>query len=113
MKPAVVSDKQLMSAIDFDARSVAELRACTERALIAEGNLKRVKAIQMKNFSDLPIGAQEREAYASEAYAAAMAEQASAAAALEEVKAARAHARLTIDIWRTLEASHRIVSSYP
>ncbi len=113
MKKAMVSDRQLMQAIDFDGRSAAELRACIERALIAEGNVKRVKAREMKNFSDLPLAAQEREAYASDAYAAALAEEARAAAALEEVKAARAHARLTIDIWRTLEASHRIVSSYP
>ncbi len=67
----------------------------------------------MQKVSDLPITAQEREAYASEAYAAAMEEEARAAAALDEVKAARAHARLTVDIWRRLEASHRIVGSYP
>lgn len=80
-----------------------------ERALIAEGNLKRVKAQVMKTFRALPVTAQEREAYASKSYAAAVEEEAKAAAALEEVKAARAHARLTIDIWRTLEASHRVV----
>ena len=109
----MVTDRQLMQAIDFDRHSAAELRACMERAGIAEGNLKRVKALEMKKHGDLSITAQEREAYASEAYAAAMEEEARAAAALEEMKAARAHARLTIDIWRTLEASHRIVSSYP
>ena len=53
-----------------------------ERALIAEGNLMHVKAQVMKTFSELPITAQEREAYASEAYAAAMEEEAKAAAAL-------------------------------
>jgi hypothetical protein len=113
VKTAAITDRQLMQAIDFDGRSAAELRACMERASIAEGNLKRVKALEMKKVSDLAVTAQEREAYASEAYALAMEEEARAAAALEEVKAARAHARLTIDIWRTLEASHRIVGSYP
>ena len=57
--------------------------------------------------------AQEREAYASVSYAAAVAEETKAAAAQEEIKAAWANARLTIDIWRTLEASHRVVSTYP
>jgi hypothetical protein len=109
----MMTDSQLMQAIDFDGRSTAELRACMERALIAEGNLKRVKAQVMKTFSNLPVTAQEREAYASEAYAAAMEEEAKAAAALEQIKAARAHARLTIDIWRALEASHRVISTYP
>ncbi len=110
---ATVSDAHLMQAIEFDGNSAAELRVCMERALLAEGNLKRVKALEMKKVSELSLTAQEREAYASEAYAAAMAEEARAAAALEEVKAARAHARLTIEIWRTLEASHRVVSTYP
>ncbi len=111
MKKATVTDRELMLAIEFDGRSASELRTRTERALIAEGNLKRVKAQMMKTFSGLPITAQEREAYASEA--SAMEEEAKAAAALEEIKAARAHARLTIDVWRTLEASHRVVSTYP
>ena len=82
-------------------------------ALIAEGNLRRVKAQVMKTFGELPMTAQESEAYASEFYAAAVEEEAKAAAALEEIKAVRAHTRLTIDIWRRLEASHRVVSKYP
>jgi hypothetical protein len=113
VKKAIVTDSQLMQAIAFDGRSSTELRACMERALIAEGKLKRVKAQVMKTFGDLPVTAQEREAYASEAYAAAMEEEAKAAAALEEIKAARAHARLTIDVWRALEASRSVVSTYP
>jgi hypothetical protein len=48
-----------------------------------------------------------------ESYATAVEEEAKAAAALEEIKAARAHAGLTIDIWRRLEASRRVVSKYP
>ena len=44
----MVTDRQLMQAVDFDGRSAADLRACMERALIAEGNLKRVKAQVMK-----------------------------------------------------------------
>ena len=113
MKKAMVTGGHLMQAVDFDGRSAGELRSRIERALIANANVKRVKAIEMKNFSDLAIAAQEREAYASEAYAAAMEVEAKAEAALKEIKAARTHARLTIDIWRILEASHRIVSSYP
>jgi hypothetical protein len=86
VKKAIVTDSQLMQAIAFDGHSSAELRACLERALIAEGKLKRFKAQVMKTFSDPPVTAQEGEAYASEAYAAAMDEEAKAAAALEEIK---------------------------
>jgi len=66
VKKAIVTDSQLMQAIAFDGRSSAGLRACLECPLIAEGNLKRVKAQVMKTFSDLPVTAQEREAHASE-----------------------------------------------
>ncbi len=109
----MISDRQLLSSIEFDGKSAAELRVRMEHALVAEGNLKRAKALEMKKFDQLPIAAQEREAYASEAYAVAVIEQARAAAALEELKAARAHARLTIEIWRTLETSHRAISRFP
>jgi hypothetical protein len=109
----MISDTQLLSAIEFDGASAGELRTCIERALIAEGNLKRVKAMEMRKHDHLPLGAQEREAYASEAYEAAMIEEARAAAALEYIKAARAHARLTIEIWRSMESLHRAVSRYP
>ena len=61
-----MTDSQVMRAIAFDGRSSAELRVCMERALIAEGNLKRVKAQVLKTFSGLPVTAQKREAYASE-----------------------------------------------
>ena len=81
---ATVTERQLVQAVEFDGRSSADIWACMER-----------------------------EGYASETCAAPMVEEAKAAAALEEIKAARAHARLTIDIWRTLEASHRVVSTYP
>lgn len=57
-----MTDSQLAPAIAFDGRSSPGLRACLERALIAEGNLKRVKAQVMKTVSDLPVTAQEREA---------------------------------------------------
>jgi hypothetical protein len=109
----MISDNKLLSAIEFDGASAGELRACTERALIAEGNLKRVKALEMKKYDHLPLSAQEREAYASEAYEAAMVEEAKATASLEQIKAARAHARLTIEIWRVIESSYRAVSRYP
>ena len=110
---AMVTGGQLMQAIDFDGRSAGELCGCMERTLIAGGNLKRVMAQVMKTFSGLPAAAQERQAYASDAHAAAMEEEAKAAAALEEIKAARAHARLTIEIWRILDASYRAVSVCP
>lgn len=109
----VISDKQLMRAIEFDGTSAAALGACIQRAALAEGQLKRVKALEMKKVDHLPLAAQEREAYASGAYEAAMIEDAQATAALEELKAARAHARLTVEIWRTFESSHRAIARYP
>jgi hypothetical protein len=44
-------------------RLTLQLPCRLERALITDGNLKRVKAQVMKTFNDLPVTAQEREAY--------------------------------------------------
>jgi hypothetical protein len=110
---ALISDRQFVAALKFDSSSIDELSACVARSLRAEGAVKRVKALEMQKVAHLPLAAQEREAFASDAWHEAMLEEAAAAAALEQVKAARAHARLTIEIWRSMEGSYRTISRFP
>ena len=110
MAAVAITDPQVMAAIDFDRTSGATLASCIETSILAEGQLKRIKALEMRKHDRLPLAAQEREAHASKAYRNAVANYAKAMADLEDIKAARAHARLTIDIWKTLEASHRSVA---
>jgi len=107
---ATIADLQVMAAVDFDRTSCATLASRVEASILADGQLKRVKAVEMRKHDQLPLAAQEREAHASKAYRDAVANYAKAMAALEDIKAARAHARLTIDIWKALEASHRSIA---
>lgn len=109
----MITDREVADAIRFDGHSAASLAAAIEAAMMASARLKHVKATQMKRHLHLPLAAQEREAYASEAFLEASLAEAKAAATLEELKAARAHARLCIDIWKAIEQSHRAVSRYP
>ena len=73
-------------------------------ALIAEGSLRRVKAQVMKTFGELPMTAQESEAYASEFLRHRCGGRGEGSRPrLKRSRQARAHARLTIDIWRRLK----------
>ncbi len=69
--------------------------------------LKHVKALEMKRHNEKPIGAQEREAIASNAYLAALEADANAAANLAFHKARIDAAKMTIEIWRTESATER------
>jgi TfoX/Sxy family transcriptional regulator of competence genes len=109
----MISDQEVMEAVRYDGQSALSMGAAVERAMLASAKLKRVKAQQMSRHPDLALSAQEREAYASKAYHLAAVEEAKAVAALEELKASRAHARLCIEIWKTVEASHRVISRHP
>lgn len=69
--------------------------------------LKHTKAIVMKRFNQLPLSAQEREAYSSEDYRKAIEVDAIASSNLLVLKAEIEAAKITIDIWRTEKATER------
>lgn len=74
--------------------------------------LKHTKALEMKKHNQLPLGGQEREAYASQAYLAALEADAEAAGALAEALARVDAAKITIEIWRTESATERAAVNY-
>lgn len=61
----------------------------------------------MKRHNDKALGAQEREAYASEAYLKALNEDAGYTARLISLMAEIDAAKITVDIWRTEKATER------
>lgn len=69
--------------------------------------LRHIKALEMKKHNEKPIGAQEREAYASEAYRAALQRDAEAAGELALLKAQNEANKILIEIWRTQSATER------
>ena len=68
---------------------------------------KHVKALAMKQHIDLPVTAQEREAYTSVQYVAAIDAEATAAGEYERMKALREAAAMTIEAWRTASSNYR------
>jgi len=84
-----------------------DLRALLYEARKAENMLKHVKALEMKRFNQLPLSAQERDAYSSDAYKQAIERDAVASADLFVLKAKLEAAKITIDVWRTEKATER------
>ncbi|MGO9171979.1 MAG: hypothetical protein ACLP7P_08455 [Rhodomicrobium sp.] len=103
----MITEGQVRKAIEFHGRVAADLGKAKENAIYCERYVKRVVALERKKHADKPANIQEREAYASDAFHKALIEEAKAAGELEKIRAAREHAQLTIEVWRTLEANHR------
>lgn len=76
-------------------------------ATLAENRLRRVKALAMKASGQNSVSAQEREAYASDAYEKALGELFETTRKVEEIKAAREAARVRVDLWRSYNANMR------
>lgn len=76
---------------------------------LAKGREHALKTIRAQAFLDAAGGVGEREqiAYASHAYRAAVDRYTEAVYELEILENKRLRAQLTIDLWRTLEASRR------
>jgi hypothetical protein len=103
----IVDDRAVAGALRTLHEAPQSLSALTYRARKAEAMLRAVKSLEMKRFNQLPIAGQEREAYASEAYKAAIDEDASASAALISLRASIDAAKITVDIYRTEKATER------
>lgn len=73
----------------------------------AEAMLRHVKALVMKSCGESTVSAQEREAYASAEYLAAIETLFEETKEAERIKASREAARIKVDFWRTAEASNR------
>lgn len=72
------------------------------RAAKADAMLRHIKAIAMKLSGETSVAAQEREAYASAEYKAAIDELSDATLEAEKIKAAREAAVVRVDYWRSL-----------
>jgi hypothetical protein len=86
------------------AASYANARA---EATLADARLRHIKALAMKASGEPSVGAQEREAYASDAYGKALAALFTATKEMEYIRAAREAARVRVDLWRSWNANMR------
>jgi hypothetical protein len=112
----VVTDEDVEKALDFlrnNAFKAAKARA--ERIYLEEFR-KSKKAILMKQAmvghngpSDLPVSAQEREAYASEEYQTLLIGLKHAVEADEQARFGMLSAQAIIDAWRSQQANQRVM----
>lgn len=92
----------LLSSADDIAQARADM-------IVLEQGLKRIKAVEMSAHKALPISAQEREAYASPAYDAALSGLREAIYRYEKLRAERDARSARIEAWRSIEATRRSV----
>lgn len=104
----VITDDQVDSALDWlikHADKAAEARA--HRVLLEEAT-KSVKAKLMKDSGQESLGAQEREALASDAYQTHLEGLRAAVYEDERYRLLRAAAEARLEIWRSQQANQRI-----
>lgn len=99
--------QQVEKAQQYLIDSAAEIGKAVENAIRSERMLKHIKALEMKKRNEQALGAQEREAYASEIYKEALLEEAVSAGELAKVRALRDAAESVIRIWQSENANMR------
>lgn len=103
----IVSDEKVERALHWLSQNAALLGEAKRQAVLTEGMVKHVKALEMKKHSELPVSAQEREAMASDRYQQALYAEALAAGELEKLRSLREAAAATVEFWRSEQASLR------
>jgi len=104
-----ISEEEIDKAVNY-LRDTAEMSARHKaERIFAEEYKKTLKALLMKQFTDLPISAQEREAYAHPKYLAHLEELKKAVFNDENMKALRVGAEAKIEAWRTKQANIRAI----
>lgn len=83
-------------------------KAKAERVYLEEFR-KSKKAMLMKTVTDLPLGAQEREAYADKEYIGLLAALQTAVEREEMLRWRLVSAQTAVDVWRSMNASNRMV----
>mgnify|MGYP003114950986 CR=1 FL=1 len=105
----IITDEDVQRAVDFligTAEKAAKFKA--ERVYLTEYR-KSLKALLMKNNLDLPVSAQEREAYASPVYISHLEALKTAIERDEKQRFLRIAAEAKIEAWRSMSANIRAI----
>lgn len=95
------------SAVDFIRDNAPALAEAKGQRVLLEESLRSTKALEMKKHPALPISAQEREAYASDAYRTHLLGLQAAVEREEKLKWLMTAAQARVEVWRSSEASAR------
>lgn len=102
-----VSDRDLEKALDWLRDNADDAARAKSERVFCEEYRKTLKAVLMKQHPNIPIGAQEREAYADERYLVHLEKLKTAVYDDERNRALRVAAELKIEAWRTQQANFR------
>ena len=102
-----MNQERAFSATNFLIETAEAVGAAKAEAVRATAMLRHIKALAMKASGESAVSAQEREAYASDEYLAAITAEFEAVKAFESLKARREAAQATIETWRSANANQR------
>ncbi len=105
----MITEAEAQASVDYLLGTAAKAARARANRLILEHGLKRIKAIAMVARNNLPVSAQEREAYASDEYKVALDGLHTAIFEDEQHRALRDAHSAKIEAWRTAEATRRSV----
>lgn len=103
----LISDEDVQKALDFLRDSVPKAAAAKAMRVQLEESRKSLKAIIMKEHADLPLAAQEREAYADDRYKNHIEAIRQAVQDDETFRLYRVAAEAKIEAWRTMSSNYR------
>lgn len=107
MSNALISDADVERALDFLRDNADEAANAKADLVQLEESRKSLKALIMREHSDMPLAAQEREAYADDRYTNHIRGLAEATRRYERLRLLRGAAEAKIEAWRTFNANMR------
>ena len=96
----MISEDRTEKAVEFLRDTAREYGQSRGHVAFCEGNLRRVKALEMVNRTG-GVAEREAQAYASDAYLEALEGLQNAVAECETLRAKRDAAEMTIEVWRS------------
>lgn len=102
-----ISDEEVEKALDFLRDSAADVGNAVAEQAKCHAMLRHTKALAMKASGESSAVAQEREAYASPEYVAAIEAEFKAVREAAKLKALREAASAKLDCWRSAGANNR------
>ncbi len=103
----MISDNEVQKALDFLRDTAEDSEKFKAERIYLEEYRKSLKALIMKQFTDLPVSAQEREAYASPRYQEHIKALQTAVYADEKQRFLRVACEAKIEAWRSFSANYR------
>lgn len=109
MRREFITDDEIDKALDYLRDSASAAAQARANRVYVEEYRKTVKAQIMKEHAELPIGAQEREAYADQRYIEHLIALRDAVFTDERHRFLLSAAQAKIDAWRTQSSNERAI----